>query len=291
MTAAGLTYRQVDVFADAPLAGNGLAVFITERPLRAQLMQALTRELRQFESIFLSPSREPNTFSARVFTMEEELPFAGHPAIGAAGVLHEKFGGPDYACNLQLPAGAIAMASRRVAPRYQVSMNQGPVSFGAEVDDRESATWLNALGLQPQHRDPRLPLCVASTGLPYLVIPVTGEGLAVARVAVADLERRLATVGAKFTYVFDVAAREGRTWDNAGAVEDIATGSAAGPVAGLLVRQGLAAPGERILLRQGRFVGRPSEMSVNVEDDGAITLSGSVTTVARSTFDATVRHF
>jgi len=288
MTAAGLTCRQVDVFADGPLAGNGLAVFITERPLQAQLMQALTRELRQFESIFLSPSGDPNTFSARIFTMEEELPFAGHPAIGAAAVLHERVGRPEFACNLLLPAGAIVLTCRRLAQNYQVSMNQGPVSFGVEIDDQESETWLRALALEPRHRDPRLPLCVASTGLPYLVIPVTSEGLAKARISVTDYESLLASVGAKFVYVFDVEAREGRTWDNAGAVEDIATGSAAGPVAGLLVRHGFAASGERVVLRQGRFVGRPSEMTVEVREDGAVILSGSVTTVARSTFDAGV---
>jgi PhzF family phenazine biosynthesis protein len=286
--AADLTYRQVDVFADGPLAGNGLAVFFTEEPLHAQLMQALTRELRQFESIFLSPATEPHSYFARVFTMEEELPFAGHPAIGAAAVLHERFGQQAYECSLLLPAGAIAMTSRAGAQHYHVSMNQGAVTFGAEIAGHETAAWLDAFGLQPRHRDSRLPLCIASTGLPYLVIPVTSDGLAMARVADADLERRLATIGAKFAYVYDVGAREGRTWDNAGAVEDIATGSAAGPVGGLLVRHGLARTGEQIVLRQGRFVGRPSEMTVEVGDDGAVILSGAVVAVARGTFDAGV---
>jgi len=288
MTAAGLTYRQVDVFADAPLAGNGLAVFITKEPLGGQLMQALTCELRQFESIFLWPASESNCYSARVFTMEEELPFAGHPAIGAAAVLHEQSGQLDYACKLLLPAGGLAMTSRRTGQGYHVSMKQAPVSFGIEIDVGEAGRWLKAFGLEGDHLDSRLPLCVASTGLPYLVLPVTSEGLAKARIADADLEQTLAAVGAKFAYLYDVGAREGRTWDNAGAVEDIATGSAAGPVAGLLVRHGLAALGERIVLQQGRFVGRPSEMTVEVGEGGAVILSGNVTTVARSTFDAAV---
>jgi PhzF family phenazine biosynthesis protein len=288
MTATGLSYRQVDVFADSPLAGNGLAVFIAEDPLGAQLMQGLTCELRQFESIFLTPSTKPDSFTARVFTMEEELPFAGHPAIGAAAVLHERSGGEAYVCKLLLPAGEVAMTSRRSANGYRVDMDQGPVRFGVEIDESESPAWLKCFSLEPEHLGSQLPLCVASTGLPYLLIPVTSDGLARARIADATLEQRLASVGAKFAYLLDVAEREGRTWDNAGAVEDIATGSAAGPVAGLLVRHGLAATGESIVIRQGRFTGRPSEMTVVVGDGGSVMLSGNVVTVARATLDAAV---
>jgi PhzF family phenazine biosynthesis protein len=256
-------------------------------------MQALTRELRQFESIFLASSPELDNFSARVFTMEEELPFAGHPAIGAAAVLHERTGSEEYECRLLLPAGEVALKSRRQGQSYSVNMNQGPVSFGVEIDHCEQLSWLSYFGLEPRHLDRKLPISVASTGLPYLVIPVTTEGLAIARVAGGDLERRLATVGAKFAYLFDVDEREGRTWDNAGVVEDIATGSAAGPVAGLLVRHGLAEIGQSIVLRQGRFVGRPSEMEVEVCEspgpgESVAILSGSVVTVAQGEFDTEV---
>jgi PhzF family phenazine biosynthesis protein len=285
-----LEYRQVDVFAETPLAGNGLAVFITAEPLGTQLMQALTRELRQFESIFLSPAPKPGAFSARVFTMEEELPFAGHPAIGAAAVLHERAGGADHQCQLQLPAADVALTSRRRGGHYEVSMNQGHVSFGDEIGAGHEAGWLGSFGLEPEHLDRRMPICIASTGLPYLVIPVTSEGLALARIVDVELERRLAAVGARFAYLFDLDAREGRTWDNAGLVEDIATGSAAGPVAGLLVRHGFASPGQPIALRQGRFVGRPSEMVAIVSQEpgteaGDVILTGSVVTVGRGRFD------
>jgi PhzF family phenazine biosynthesis protein len=87
-----LEYRQVDVFAEAPLSGNGLAVIITEQSLDALFMQRLTCELRQFETIFLVAEAQPRTFHARVFTMEEELPFAGHPSLGAAAVLPFGYG-------------------------------------------------------------------------------------------------------------------------------------------------------------------------------------------------------
>jgi PhzF family phenazine biosynthesis protein len=72
----GLPYRHVDVFAREPFSGNGLAVFPDAAGLSARLMLRLTQELRQFESIFLAATAEPSVFDARVFTVEEELPFA-----------------------------------------------------------------------------------------------------------------------------------------------------------------------------------------------------------------------
>jgi trans-2,3-dihydro-3-hydroxyanthranilate isomerase len=86
-----LHFRLVDVFAAEPLSGNGLTVIITPDPLEAGLMQRLTQELRQFETIFLTPADGEARFRARVFTMEEELDFAGHPVVGAAAVLHEAY--------------------------------------------------------------------------------------------------------------------------------------------------------------------------------------------------------
>ena len=80
-------FFHVDVFATGPLTGNGLSVFLDTANWPVSAMQALTREMRQFESIFLSEA-SPSGATARVFTAEEELPFAGHPVLGAAAVLH-----------------------------------------------------------------------------------------------------------------------------------------------------------------------------------------------------------
>jgi trans-2,3-dihydro-3-hydroxyanthranilate isomerase len=81
-----LQYRHVDVFSDTPFSGNGLAVFVLKIELPTNVMQTVTQEMRQFESIFLTQKIVPNEFRARVFTMEEELDFAGHPTLGAACV-------------------------------------------------------------------------------------------------------------------------------------------------------------------------------------------------------------
>ena len=82
-TELGLAYHHVDVFADQPLRGNGLIVVTSVDQLATALMQEITREMRQFESIFLSavdlPGRQA---TARIFTLDEELVFAGHPVLG-----------------------------------------------------------------------------------------------------------------------------------------------------------------------------------------------------------------
>ena len=92
----------------------------------------------------------------------------------------------------------------------------------------------------------------------------------------------LAALGAAFVFLLDVDNREGRTWDNAGLVEDVATGSAAGPVAAYLVELGKARRGETFELHQGRFVGRPSLLEVRVGDDDQVQVGGKVQLLAHA---------
>src|SRR5690348_744931 len=289
----GLPYRHVDVFAREPFSGNGLAVFPDADGLSAKLMLRLTQELRQFESIFLAATAEPGVFDARVFTVEEELPFAGHPALGAGAVLHEvQAPGCDAATFfLALRAGRVRLDSERTGPRaYRVAMEQGRPTFGRMLREDEEAPFLDALSLEPENRDDRLPLEVVSTGLPYLIVPVKRNGLARARIRAADFEGLLEKIGAKFVYVFDAEGREGRTWDNAGAVEDVATGSAAGPTSAYLVRHEVAEAERPFVLRQGRFIGRPSEIQVEVAGSAglpaSVTVAGDVRMVGTGVIEA-----
>jgi PhzF family phenazine biosynthesis protein len=129
---------------------------------------------------------------------------------------------------------------------------------------------------------------VISTGLPYLIVPLRA-GLTEARIVHPRFGDLLAQIGAQFVYVLDVGAIEGRTWDNDGRVEDIATGSAAGPVGAYLVRHGHAQPGTEIVIHQGRFVGRPSEIAVRVDGETdairSVLVRGDVRMVASGRFD------
>lgn len=286
MSPAGLEFRQVDVFSDRPLSGNGLVVFFggTERP-EAELL-AITQEMRQFESIFVDPVEDRRgEFIARILTVEEELPFAGHPLIGAAAALHERHA-PDLEARewtLVVAEREIEVSSRRSGGFYAATMNQGPADLGPRLDDEAVATLAIALSLGPS--DLVGPVQVVSTGLPYLIVPVSAAALGRAAIADAEFGAKLEEVGARFVYVLDPEAREGRTWDNAGAVEDVATGSAAGPAAAYLREHGFARSGEPITLRQGRFVDRPSEISVRIAEDGSIHVGGAVAAVAAGRLD------
>ena len=81
----------MDVFTDLPYAGNGLIVlFGSPAEVRAQALISVTAEMRQFELIIADFQPETGRVPARIFTAEEELPFAGHPVIGAAAALHER---------------------------------------------------------------------------------------------------------------------------------------------------------------------------------------------------------
>jgi len=283
-----LEFRHVDVFSRELLSGNGLIVFETSEGLLPGMMQALTREMRQFESIFLMPTAEPNVVRARIFTMEEELAFAGHPILGAASVLHEKRSPESRTASwtIKLPQKTVLTTTTREKSWYRAEMDQGTAEFGRTLSLEESKSFLQALNLRKAQIAQQFPLQRVSTGLPYLIVPIL-HGLENARIVQPGFEALLATVGAKFVYVLDVHRREGRTWDNQGLVEDVATGSAAGPAGAYLVRHRLSESGQELVLTQGRFVGRPSFLFVTVRDSGNekldVYVAGDVRLIARGT--------
>jgi trans-2,3-dihydro-3-hydroxyanthranilate isomerase len=282
----GLQYRQVDVFAQEALNGNGVAVFWDCGEITTGIMQGLTRELRQFEAIFLRATGVQNQFRAKVFTMEEELDFAGHPVLGAAAVLHEKHGRNEVEpWRIVLNARTIGVTTRRTGTSYVATMLQPEAEFLAPIllpADIERI--MLAINLTVEDKHPALPIEVGSTGLPYLIVPIRG-GIEKARIVTDTLEPLLAKLGARFLYVYDVERSEGRNWDNRGLVEDIATGSAAGPVGAYLCRHGFREPGRELRIAQGRHAGRPSEMVVRVLSSGGVEVTGAVQMIASGVFD------
>lgn len=288
-----LKYRHVDVFTDRPFSGNGLTVFVLEQELSTELMQEITREMRQFESIFLFPTNQPNTFRARVFTMEEELDFAGHPTLGAASALHEKFLPNEKSAQWKIKFNAkeTLVTTSVFDNRYQASMEQGIPEFGEPLSEERIKKFLSVLNLAVTDLDDNFPPEVISLGLPYLIVPVK-SGLENAKISVPNFEAMLEEINAKFVYVFDLLKKEGRTWDNDGKVEDAATGSAAGPTGVYLFRYGLAQAGEVITLNQGNFLGRPSKLKVKIEgakeNIQSVEVSGEVVMMSSGEFDKEV---
>jgi PhzF family phenazine biosynthesis protein len=280
MTVA-LEFSHVDVFADKPFAGNGLIVIFGDpSDFSAEALRTLTAEMRQMESIVVHTAPGTSSVRARIFTAEEELPFAGHPVIGAAAALHDRYAAEEssYGWSFQIAGREIAVRSHQNADYYRAEMNQGQATLGPPIEARQGGVIRAALGLDDTDLHP-LPMQVVSTGLPYLIVPVS-SGLAGARILTDRFEALIAGVGAKFVYVFDPLLREGRSWDNAGRLEDVATGSAAGPAAAYLIAHGLSAATERVVIHQGRYVGRPSTIAVTPDADGNLWVGGPVAPVA-----------
>lgn len=290
MKRRALSYRHVDVFSSTPLSGNGLTVFVEGDELASTVMQKITQELRQFESIFLFRTEQPHGFRARIFTMEEELDFAGHPILGAACVLHERlaYARERAEWELQLNAKTVPVTTTRKTRSYLATMEQGKPDFGDHLPFKYRHEFPRALNLADDDLHAGLPLQVVSTGLPYLIVPLRSS-LEKARICDPQFEQMLAEVGARFVYVLHLPTLEGRTWDNDGRVEDIATGSAAGPVGAYLVRHEVVPPEKQLLINQGRFVGRPSQIVVSIggraNEITSVEVSGEVCMIARGTFD------
>jgi trans-2,3-dihydro-3-hydroxyanthranilate isomerase len=281
-----LGFWHVDVFSRRALQGNGLVVVGEADDLSVAVMQGVTREVRQFETVFLAGVDLPGRSARlRIFTEDEELEFAGHPVLGAAAVLHALIADPDpeETWALSVARRKVEVRTRGAARWVDAAMDQGIPQLGPVVADELAQAYRDALNLAQLH--PALPVQVVSTGLPYLIVPVQG-GLERARIGHPDFEGLLGASGAKFVYVLDPDRPEGRTWDNAGRIEDVATGSAAGPAAGYLLHHGVRPPGEPMLVHQGQFTGRPSTIEVRPGADGRLWVGGPVAPVAAGRFRA-----
>ncbi|WP_028582657.1 PhzF family phenazine biosynthesis protein [Desulfogranum japonicum] len=286
---SGLKYRHVDVFSKSPLSGNGLTVFWEAENVSSHMMQLITQEMRQFESIFLTKAQASSAYRARIFTEEEELDFAGHPILGAAAVLHEQYGTHNKEkWQFHLNTKDVEVCSEQLHDGYRATMNQGKPEFVHCVTPASAQRFLKSLNLSVEDQAENFELEVISTGLPYLIVPVS-SGLEQSKIVTDEFESLLASIGAKFAYVLDVTQREGRTWDNSGRLEDIATGSAAGPVGAYLHKYNQLDTNEELLLKQGRFAGRPSQISIKVQASSehieSIYVSGNVSMVSTGIFD------
>ena len=279
-------YYQVDVFSKLPLKGNGLSVFLDCNKLNRNIMQKITYEFRQFESIFISKTIEKNTFKASVFTMEEELDFAGHPILGAAVVIYEKyFNTPEQEIILKLNKKNVSVKVIQNKNSFFAEMNQGKPEFIKSINnDSKIKTILASLNLNKENIAANMPLEVISTGLPYLIIPIK-SGLNNAHIKAKNLNSILEEHKAKFVYIADINTLECRTWDNLGKVEDIATGSAAGPFGAYLVKHKIKEKNRNIIIKQGSYLNRPSKIYVKVMGTKntitKVLVSGYVSFIAR----------
>jgi trans-2,3-dihydro-3-hydroxyanthranilate isomerase len=265
-----LDYFVVDVFTDRALAGNPLAVVMNTCGLTTDRMRAVAREFNLSETTFVerraAAVEQAEGVRVRIFTTQEELQFAGHPTLGTASVL--KLFAPETL------AGDTVRLAENVGPipvRFSGDglfgeMTQGDPEFGAELDPAEVS---RLIGLSEDDLDPSLPPQVVSTGAAFAIVALcSAEALARLKVSQDEATQWLHERGARWFYVLGPTGGREPAWRarmqfNGG--EDPATGSAAGCAISYLVGRGAVAPGERIAMRQGVEIGRPSDLYLSAQ--------------------------
>jgi trans-2,3-dihydro-3-hydroxyanthranilate isomerase len=277
------TFRYVvaDVFTDVPLAGNQLAVFTDARDLTSEEMQLLARETNLSETVFVLPPSNPDAdVRIRIFTPAVELPFAGHPTLGTAFVL----GGPlsKIVIHLETRAGVVPVELERDGPRIVFGRMDQPIPNFELVEDPTPI--FAALGVAGSE----LPVERYELGPGHVYVALGSPE------EVAALQPDIAALARATPDGVNCFARDGHHWKtrmfapNHGVVEDPATGSAAGPLAVHLARHGWISFGERIEIKQGAEINRPStlyaEAHGSVEEIQRVVVGGSAVTVARGQF-------
>ena len=262
-----LLMSQWDVFTSVRLEGNSLAVFSDARGLSDSDMQAIAKEMNLSETTFILP-RETSIerdrgVRVRIFTVQEELPFAGHPTLGTAFSLRGESKTKEISLELNVGKVPVRFEDTPGQPAFG-EMTQVDPTFGMR-HDRDALA--RAIGLDVQDLDPTLPAETVSTGLPYVITPL--KSLSTIRNLRVDLHGAsdyLAKTGSKFLYfvtreaVAPDARLHARMLFYNG--EDPATGSAAGCAAAWMAAHGVAEPDEQVLIEQGVEMHRPSRIFV-----------------------------
>lgn len=290
-----LDYCVVDVFSETAFAGNPLAVVMNTANLTTERMQAIAREFNLSETTFVerraAEIEQREGVRVRIFTTQEELPFAGHPTLGTASVL--KLEAPETVqgdtVTLALNVGAVPVRFTGVGLFGE--MRQRDPEFGEELDAQEVA---RLTGLAIEDLDPALPPQVVSTGTAFAIVALKShEALARLKVRQEEATAWLRTRGARWFYVLGPTGSETLAWRarmqfNGG--EDPATGSAAGCAIAYLVQRGAVASGMRVNLRQGVEMGRPSELylsaQVRLTKVSDVRVAGSTVLVAKGRLQA-----
>ena len=297
-----LTYSVLDVFAERPLEGNPLAVFPDARSLSDAEMQALARETNLAETTFIVPG-EPEVEAregvrVRIFTTQEELPFAGHPTLGTATWLwlHHPLLRGAGAITLRLNIGPIVVrfeAPVEGATGVRAAMQQNDPVFGA-VHDRAAVA--RAIGLSEEDLSAEHAPQTVSTGMAFCIVLLrSAEVLRRLQISQREAQAWLDASDAKFFYCIASAEKnesaEGphvhaRMQFYGG--EDPATGSASGCCISWLVKRGLVQPDRSVVIEQGVEIMRPSRITAQAGlKDGAVhsvLISGRTIPVAEGRF-------
>jgi trans-2,3-dihydro-3-hydroxyanthranilate isomerase len=268
-----LRFHTLDVFSTEPFGGNPLAVVLGGDALSGAQMQRIAREFQLSETVFVLAATTATAMARlRIFTPFEELPFAGHPIVGAACALAILgFVPQGNALSFEFEAGigpvAVHVRNTQGLPYAELTTAQLPDFSGQAPADVVIA---GALGLDPEQLNHGAERArVASCGLPTLLVPLQScEAMAGIEIDAPRLAALLPAAGARNVYAY------ARDYDGGlrarmfmpGIGEDPATGSAAAALAGRLASESDAADGRlEWIVRQGLEMGRPSELFISAD--------------------------
>jgi trans-2,3-dihydro-3-hydroxyanthranilate isomerase len=293
-----LTFYIVDVFAEEKYAGNQLAVFRGGEALATEVMQRIAKEMNYSETTFImseTPRVRSDGFDVRIFSPDEELPFAGHPTLGTAHILRsEIISEPVEQVILNLQIGPIPVSFDKAGSRAGLYwMKQIEPTWGQTLNPEVIAP---VLSLSPSDLDPRFPVEEGSTGLPFILVPLQNlEALKRAKIVREKYFELIQTTWPKGILIFCPEARSAQNQMSVrvfveyyGIPEDPATGSGNGCLAGYLLRHHYGGrPNVDMRVEQGYEIGRPSLICLRAEEKEGhlhVWVGGQALTIAKGEF-------
>jgi trans-2,3-dihydro-3-hydroxyanthranilate isomerase len=295
-------FQTLDVFTETALAGNPLAVVLDAEGLDDARMQAIAAEFNLSETVFVfEPRNAVNTARVRIFTPRRELPFAGHPTVGAAALIaHQRAGdllaAQDLRIVLEEPIGDVVCVARRRKGQALAAYFELPkLPQRLDAEPPSTAEIAAGLGLEPQDIGfDEHETSLYSAGAPYLFIPIRSLD-AIGRAAPGIMPWATKDGPAAYLYTRETtrpgSAYHARMFASAwGVTEDPATGSAAAAFAGVAQAFDRPRDGEHMLvIEQGFEMSRPSLIALGLMIEGgalaSATIGGSVVIVSSGSLD------
>jgi trans-2,3-dihydro-3-hydroxyanthranilate isomerase len=260
-------FVQFDVFSSNPLEGNPLAVFPDGRGLSDDQMQAIAREMNLSETTFVLPRDEAmekdRGVRVRIFTVQEELPFAGHPTLGTAFALRGNTGAAEIRLDLNVGTIPVRFEDPSGKPPFG-EMTQAEPKFG-QIHDRNKIA--EVTGIPLEDIESSLPIQTVSTGVPFTILPLRNlEAIRRLNINHTRAAEYLSSTGGKFFFSVCRETVDPNAHVHARMLfyngEDPATGSASGCAAAWMVQHGVAHSDERVMIEQGLEMKRPSRIFV-----------------------------
>jgi trans-2,3-dihydro-3-hydroxyanthranilate isomerase len=284
-----INYSIVDVFSQGKYTGNQLAVFKNAGNISDDEMQQIAKEINFSETTFiLSDKEKAGGYDVRIFTPNEEVPFAGHPTLGTAYIIQsEVLTEPSDKLILNFKGGQIPVSFDN---QELLWMKQNKPTFGRILDANKVS---DVLSIDKEYIDDRFPIQEVSTGLPVIVVPLTSlEAVKKVSVNKEKYSELIEDTDAKAIMVFSPEAYNSENdlnvrdfADYYGVPEDAATGSANGCLASYLVKYRYFEKSEiNIRVEQGYEIKRPSLLFLKAsEDNGEIIVyvGGKVEKIAQ----------